>query len=144
MMVTSANGSCIEAAREDYFHGSAGIRAVAPRSGVVGTASAIADLAVFIVAPAVKRGIVHDGARVALARADISGAKPAGQARFHGRVAVIGGPVPQLPVEVIPPTVQRVIGEDGASMGTSIAHREFPGRVGLRGIATTKAKFEDV
>jgi len=105
-MVTSANGSCIEAAREDYFHGSTGIGAVAPPWDVVGAASAVAQLADLVVAPAVKRGIVHDGARVALARADISGAKPAGQARFHGRVAVIGGPVPQPSVAVFPPTVK--------------------------------------
>jgi len=84
---------------------------------------AVAQLAVAVLAPALERAAIHDGACVVHSRTDFEGLFA--QVHDDRHVAVDGGAVAQLAVAVQAPALEREVLQEGARVG--ISHSENQG-----------------
>ena len=93
------------------------------RRGGVDDPCAIAEFSVRVVAPALHRTVVKDGARVRVVEGDRL-RRPAGsKADGHRRMPVQRGSVTDLSIAVVSPTLEGAVVEDGTTVVIAVRHR---------------------
>ena len=97
---------------------------VAPFDGTA-ISSAYSQGTVIVVPPALDGVVVQDGARVFVSGADHQGGFVVAQVHRHGNMAIGGIPLPQLPLFVAAPALDRVVVEDGTRVVNSNGHRHL-------------------